>query len=136
MNNKKLAKIFLKNLKKGIQSVVIFLLLALFCQLVGIKMGSESETVWFSIWGYGMCYLNIYLGSTLPELIDLQDNVIVKKLAIALQVLAPFLGLSFAAEKGYSATPFFSLLFIAVVVIIRWHKIQKSVFELLGVGVQ
>jgi len=55
------------------------------------------------------------------------------KLAIALQVLAPFLGLSLAAEKGYSATPFFSLLFIAVVVIIRWHKIQKSVFELLGV---
>lgn len=133
MNTKNLIKILFKNLKRAIQSIVVFLLLAMFCQLVGIQMNSESETVLFALLGYGMCYLNIYLGSTLPELIDLEDNAIVKKLAIALQVLAPFLGLSLAAEKGYSATPFFSLLFIAVVVIIRWHKIQKSVFELLGV---
>lgn len=125
--------VFKRNAIRFVQSTFIFGIIYMILELFGIDLGSQDYALKFSLIGYSITYINIYIGTVTPEFLKLKDNDLVVKLFQIFQLAAPFIGLSTASHYGFNVNVVYCIIFVSVVVLIRWNAVKKQFFEIVGI---
>ena len=121
-----------RNAIRFAQSAFIFGIIYLILELFGVSLESQDFALKFAIIGYGITYANIYIGTVTPEFLKLKENDLVVKLCQIFQLASPFIGLSTAAHDGVSVNVIYCIIFVSVVILIRWDAVKKQFFEIVG----
>ena len=122
-----------RNALRFFQSVLVFGVIYMILELFGITLYSQEYALIFALIGYAMTYVNIYIGTVMPIFLSLKDNDLIVKLFQIFQLASPFLGLSTASNFGYNASTIYCIIFVSVVVVIRWNAVKKHLFGILGI---
>lgn len=125
--------VFKRNAIRFVQSTFIFGIIYMILELFGIDLGSQDYSLKFALIGYSVTYVNIYIGTVTPEFLKLKDNDLVVKLFQIFQLAAPFIGLSTASHYGFNVNVVYCIIFVSVVVLIRWNAVKKQFFEIVGI---
>ena len=132
MNYQDYLPILKRNAIRFFQSAFIFGIIYMILEVFGVSLESQDFALKFAVLGYGITYVNIYISTVTPSLLQLQDNDLIVKLCQIFQLAAPFIGLSTAAHYGFTVNVVYCIIFVAVVVVIRWNAVKKQLFEIVG----
>ena len=125
--------IFKRNAIRFGQSAFIFGIIYMILELFGVDLGSQDYALKFALIGYSITYVNIYIGTVTPWVLHLKDNDLIVKLCQIFQLASPFIGLNTAAHYGFNVNVVYCIIFVAVVVVIRWNVVKKQFLEIVGV---
>lgn len=121
-----------RNAIRFAQSAFIFGIIYMILELFGVSLESQDFALKFALIGYSITYVNIYIGAVTPEFLNLKDNDLIVKLCQIFQLAAPFIGLSTAAHYGFNVNVVYCIIFVSVVVLIRWNAVKQQFFEIVG----
>ena len=128
-----LAKDFIKKVSRSLVRNIIWmclnsvalLILSLIFQTLGIKILVSGSMYTLLVFGLGISYLFIFIGTILMNLEPIRTNELFKDLILIFQLLSPFIALTYLSQLGVVLSGMGSVAFFVTFLLVRWPIIKK-----------
>ena len=122
---KKVKISFFKNLILMFLNLVALSIIELIFQTLGMKILYGGTITMLNLAGLPSAYALIFIGAVLINLKPIKENSLFKDLILLLQILSPFIALTYISQLGVALTGIGSVTFFTTFLLVRWTIIQK-----------
>lgn len=128
-----IAKDFIKKINRSFSRNIIWMalnsvalsILSLIFQTLGIKILVSGSMYTLLVFGLGISYLFIFIGTILMNLQPIKNNELFKDLILLFQLLSPFIALTYLSQLGVVLSGMGSVAFFVTFLLVRWPIIKK-----------
>ena len=128
-----IAKDFIKKINRSFARNIIWMalnsvalsILSLIFQTLGIKILVSGSMYTLIVFGLGISYLFIFIGTILMNLQPIKNNELFKDLILLFQLLSPFIALTYLSQLGVVLSGMGSVAFFVTFLLVRWPIIKK-----------
>jgi hypothetical protein len=128
-----IAKDFIKKINRSFARNIIWMalnsvalsILSLIFQTLGIKILVSGSMYTLLVFGLGISYLFIFIGTILMNLQPIKNNELFKDLILLFQLLSPFIALTYLSQLGVVLSGMGSVAFFVTFLLVRWPIIKK-----------
>ena len=128
-----IAKDFIKKINRSFARNIIWMalnsvalsILSLIFQTLGIKILVRGSMYTLLVFGLGISYLFIFIGTILMNLQPIKNNELFKDLILLFQLLSPFIALTYLSQLGVVLSGMGSVAFFVTFLLVRWPIIKK-----------
>lgn len=122
---KKINRSFARNIVWMALNSVALSILSLIFQTLGIKILVSGSMYTLLVFGLGISYLFIFIGTILMNLQPIKNNELFKDLILLFQLLSPFIALTYLSQLGVVLSGMGSVAFFVTFLLVRWPIIKK-----------
>lgn len=122
---KKINRSFARNIVWMALNSVALSILSLIFQTLGIKILVSGSMYTLLMFGLGISYLLIFVGTILMNLQPIKTNELFKDLILLFQLLSPFIALTYLSQLGVVLSGMGSVAFFVTFLLVRWPIIKK-----------